>query len=270
MRRVLYFFTAIFFFQILSHNTELFSFGPRGPYTHKRITFDPFDAFSKESGFEINPICMEAIWQGNIQSDAILGDKDVYHCDNNQIQRCSQTFHDLLEETKKIQNHHMGLLNLGKALHILQDFYAHSNWVEITEGAELVAPVEEFRFYPFYGNLQSGSYPLIPIRHDIATSVEDAVDCFLKPKDQWKTFVLGATHSCMAKDSNVDFRGGELPRLGFGKTYHEVAGVIATKHTTQFLVSLFKKRNPTLMQCLLPRTSGLSCAKTIFKTRGEL
>jgi hypothetical protein len=238
-----------------------FSFGGGGPFDHQVIQISAFERFTEDKPFEINFFCMNAIIQGNYSADGNYADLDAYHCDNSNFVGCSQTLNNLMESTNSI-NLGSGLINLGLGMHIIQDFYAHSNWTEIVENDVILAPIRRLNnpaIYLLFPNLQSGTVPLIPFN----TNVQ--VDCFLKNNDEWGKFIEGATHSCISKDDNLSIRGGTYSKGNPLKTYHEIAAELAIKHSVQLLNELYKKKNPVILKCLTPKMSKTGCSPQIQK-----
>jgi hypothetical protein len=232
-----------------------FSFGIPGPYSHKEIELKVYAEFAVSKNIELNFLCTNSISQFNFQSDVFFPKNDQYHCDNSNFVGCSSLFHELITDSYKVDTL-SGLRKIGLALHIVQDFYAHSNWVEIVENSQTLAPFEMMRnptVLLLFPNLQSGLVGYIPIE------IEDQYECYFEKQNRWKYLIAGATHSCMEKDSNNSQRGGAL---SFGvptKTYHELAGELAVKHSVRILNELFTKNNPALLSCLTPKLGKTGC-----------
>ncbi len=226
------------------------SFGGLGPFSHNEIQIRSYVEFSKSVNLEMDPVCLNAITQSNFQADSFFPEQDIYHCDNGNFVGCSRRFHELIQSSyyaTQIES----LRDIGYAMHIIQDFYAHSNWVEIVENDQTIAPIENLDTYfanIIFPDLQSGLVPMLPIQ------LQEQYDCFFKPQEEWRKNIPGATHACMAKDSNTSTRGG---RLSFGipwKTYHELAGELAVKHSTKLLLKLYKTNHPTILRCMQPKS----------------
>jgi hypothetical protein len=116
---------------LFSINTaQLFGFGAAGPFAHSNITRFAIERFSQDQGIAVDPTCAELIIQGNIENDVDFTDQDIYHCDNNNLVGCSRLLGELKHRASGESNRFSSLETMGNALHIVQDFYAHSNWVE--------------------------------------------------------------------------------------------------------------------------------------------
>lgn len=264
MRRFPYFIPrllvySIFFGVFLLDSGVLKGFGPRGPYDHATINHRAFKEFTERTGFEIRLDCAEHLNQSNLQADTQYPMHAEYHCDNSEFYRCSALLENLTSGSLRDVNYLTSIRKIGMATHIIQDFYSHSNWVEITRMSYAVAPLENLKdFYLLVPNLQSGWHPFSP-----EGTPEEMSDCFLRPEEEWGNRIFGATHGCMEKDSNLSIRGGTIATgpLAFGRTYHELAGELAITHTANYLESLYKKNHPILMSCLVPKTfgSGIGC-----------
>lgn len=251
--RFLNYFGFIFLFFIL--DSPNYSFGISGPYTHEVIQLKAYEGFAASKSVELNYACINMLTQFNYQADVLHMKNDSNHCDNSNFIGCSKGLHDLLEESFTSDSI-SGLRKIGMALHIAQDFYAHSNWVEIMESSTTLAPIEMMRnpaVVLLFPNLQSGLVGYIPI------DLEDQFDCFFEKQEMWKYAVKGATHACMEKDSNKSERGGAL---SFGvpmKTYHELAGELAVKHSIKILDDLYRRKNPALLSCIVPKLGKTGC-----------
>jgi hypothetical protein len=237
-------------------------FGMRGPYTHEKINQEAFKLFSKRTGFEVRIDCAEMINQYNFQADVFYPNKPEYHCDNSEFYRCSALLENLKTSGIKDPNLVTTLRKIGLASHIVQDFYAHSNWVEITRTSYAMAPIENLKeFFILAPNLQSGWHPFSP-----EGTPEDSVECYLKPQDEWGQWILGATHGCMEKDSNFSLRGftiAESP-VAFGRTFHELAGELAIEHTAKLLQYFYDKRSPQFMSCMVPSFRTVGCNQVVL------
>ena len=100
----------------------------------------------------------------------------------------------------------------------------------------------------------------------------DMVGCFLFPEAEWGLHILGATHGCMEKDSNYSLRGATIADspLGFGRTYHEIAGELAIDHTVKLLQYFYDRKHPHLMSCLVPSFQGIGCNQYFYgRLRGS-
>lgn len=252
----------LFFLFLLMDSGILVGFGMRGPYTHEKINEEAFKLFSKRTGFEVRYDCAEMINQYNFQADVYYPNKPEYHCDNSEFYRCSALLEKLKTSALRDPNLITTLRKIGLSTHIVQDFYSHSNWVEITRSSFAIAPIENLKeFFIIAPNLQSGWHPFSP-----EGTPQDSVDCYLKPEQEWGQWILGATHGCMEKDSNYSLRGitiADSP-ISFGRTYHELAGELAIEHTTKLLQYYYDKRAPQFMTCMIPSFKGVGCNQAVF------
>lgn len=219
------------------------AFGGSGPYNHIRITYEALDRFSQETGNDVNTYCAELLAQGAVVSDSANKMPNyTLHCDNNDLVGCSYRLDQFKQEANKSMSQVDSLQRMGQALHIVQDFYAHSNWAEIFGASMLPAPIKVFKDVPPPVDLQSGYFP------DIFPDLQAQVDCFFMPQDRWNGFIYGATHACLNKDSNITLRGGTLVPNGFGVTYHELAAQYAINHSVD-LLKYYSAKNPWFAMC---------------------
>jgi len=195
--------------------------------------------------------------QGNLQGDKLFPDKTEFHCDNSNFKGCSQNLDNIINEGKNLNGPPL-LLRIGRGMHVLQDFYSHSNWAEMVAPLPILAPVEDMRNVSYIKDLQSGMYPY---SHE---SINDQVDCFTAPESDWKLGLVGATHACMHKDGNNSIRGGTAVP-GLGKTYHEFAGELAVAHTKKYLLSWYKSGHPGFLSCLVAKVGKGGCNHTIIR-----
>jgi hypothetical protein len=247
---------------ILSETDILSGFGMRGPYTHERITQEAFELFSKRTGFEVRYDCAELINQTNTQADVFYPLKPEFHCDNSEFFKCSLQLEKLKGDSLKNPSYYHSIREIGLSTHIVQDFYAHSNWVEIAKNSYTMAPIENLKdIISLLPNLQSGWHPVPP------APVESAVKCYRKPESVWDEFIFGGTHGCLEKDSNFSLRGATVADspFGFGRTYHEIAGELAIEHTTRLLQFYYDRRHPHFMSCLVPSFRGFGCNQRAYR-----
>lgn len=250
-------FSLIILFLLL--DSPNFSFGIPGPYSHEEIQLKTLAGFAATKNVEINYFCANILTQSNYQVDAFLPNNDNFHCDNSNFVGCSNTIYKLIKESY-INDSITGLRKIGYSLHIIQDFYAHSNWVENVENSEFLAPIELMRnpaFLLLFPNIQSGWVGYIPI------DLEEQYECFLEKQDRWKLALPGSTHACMSKDSNKTLRGGALSIGNPTKTYHELAGELAIKHSIKLLNELYSKNHPALLGCIVPKLGTNGCRHAV-------
>jgi hypothetical protein len=255
-------------FLLLPNSDSLKSFGLKGPYTHDRINQEAFLRFTQKTGFEISYVCAEMLNQANFQADVFFPSKPEFHCDNSEFYKCSLQLDKLKRKAFDQFTYTESLQSIGMSMHIVQDFYAHSNWAEITKSSSVIAPIENFKegFFLLFPNLQSGDHP-----YSLEGEPIDMVNCYLEEEENWDKRIKAGTHACLEKDSNYSFRGGRIANgpLSFGKTYHEIAGEMAVEHTTKLLIYYYNSKHPHFMSCLSPKIKNLGCHQMIFnKTRG--
>ena len=132
-----------------SHDTRAFSIGPTavdfGGDVHQNITSQALSGIVIPSQFGRPTFTMAAIKEivkANIKIKIDdHQDRPSWHCDNNDLNGCSQVIDALKQKiiaalriqtpfTLVEQHARATRKSLGEALHTLQDFYAHSNWVE--------------------------------------------------------------------------------------------------------------------------------------------
>jgi hypothetical protein len=234
---------------------EIYSFAGAGPYTHIGITTDALDRFSHEIGWDVALSCSEILLQTSVVSDTAENmEQFTFHCDNNDLAGCSYRLDQFKGEANSAYSQLESLKKMGMALHIVQDFYAHSNWAETFGFSMFPAPIRVFKDIRPPVDVQSGNFP------DIFPDVGAQLACFLVPEDQWNRYIYGATHACMNKDSNLTFRGARAVPGGFGVTYHELAGMYAVNHSVQ-LLKYFARTNPWFKACARPRLFTGGCNK---------
>lgn len=244
---------------------SLNAFGPAGSFNHIRILKESFRDFTEKTGYEIRADCQEMIIQGNLRSDSEMMNAEAFHCDNNNIFGCGIELRNLKSKSEKAGLFTDSMKYLGHATHIIQDFYAHSNWAENQSNPSSIAPLEEPWLLLSRPEIQTGYYDLTPVIHH----EEEAVECLDLSFDEMKTFQPFATHICLNKDSEKSLRGGNPVENNHNVNLHELAGTIAVEHTTQYFVDAYQKNHKNLMLCLVPKKLSFSCNNTIFKMRSE-
>ncbi|MDH5654448.1 MAG: Het-C domain-containing protein [Spirochaetia bacterium] len=232
---------------VITNNKPVSSFSGDGPYNHDRITRIALDEFAKKTGWELGFECSQILIQGTIVNDNAAFQDPTYHCNNNNIAGCSYRLDQLEGKAAKEIVSTEAFIKMGMALHIIHDFYAHSNWVEKLQISMIIAPLENFKDIPPPHWLQSGYYPNFYLPDPYAT-----VYCFIIPEEQWGEHFEGATHACLNKNANTKLRGMQWVPNGGGMTYHELAGKYAIKHTVKKLEE-FKANNTYFQLCLRPR-----------------
>ena len=249
--------TAVLLFTVLFLNKPADSFGGAGPFTHASITRLAAEEFASDSGKEINFTCLQMIIQANIEVDAHHAQHDYFHCDNNNIVSCSYHLADKKNESMSQLSLAFTMQKIGIALHVIQDFYSHSNWAETFGAAMVTAPLEQFKDFHVPQDIQTGFFP------DITLDMELQLMCFLVPEEEWSRYIPMATHACLNKDSNLTMRGSRLTWNTGGMTLHELAGLYAVKHS----VKLFREmaaNNYFFQTCLLPKIGG-GCASYLSR-----
>lgn len=210
------------------------AFSGAGPFSHKVITERALEEYGRISGRRLSSTCAQMLIQSAIQSDKRkLADNDANHCDNSNISGCAILLDHYITRANQSPLTPDAFSNMGKALHIVQDFYSHSNWVEQHKYSMELAPLESYKFFPPPGELQSGIFP------DLYSPLPEQLSCYLSSPSEWSAHMPFATHGCMGKDSNYTFRGGQ-PVLESGpQTLHELAGQYAILHTVELLKSFY-------------------------------
>ncbi|XDD49189.1 hypothetical protein AB3N59_12275 [Leptospira sp. WS92.C1] len=244
---------------------SLEAFGPSGSFNHIRILKESFRAFTEETGYEIRADCQEMIVQGNLKSDSEFMNSEGYHCDNNNIFGCGLELRDLKSKSEKTTFFSDSMISIGHATHIIQDFYAHSNWIENHPNQIEIAPLEEPWMLLSMSHIQTGYYNLAPILHH----EEEAVECLNLSFEEMQNFFPFATHICLNKDSEKTFRGGGSVESNPNITLHQWAGLHAVEHTKKFLVDAFNSDHKNLNLCLISKKLSFSCNNSIFKLRNE-
>lgn len=240
---------------VLHGASPAYSFAGAGPFTHISITTEALDRFAHETGWEVSLYCTELLAQFSVTSDSADGMKQfTYHCDSNDLAGCSFRLDQFKGLANKAYTREQSLRRMGMALHIVQDFYSHSNWSETFGFSMFQAPLENFKDVAPPIDVQSGIFP------DLFPDVDAQLACFLVPEEQWDKFILGATHACMNKDSNLTYRGARPLPNGFGLTYHQLAATYAVNHSVE-LIKYFDRQNPWFKTCLRPQIFTAGCNK---------
>lgn len=76
----------------------------------------------------------EQIRDGNAEVDDVHSKDSAYHCDGENISACSNNIRNHVTQAVAdlgANNLDAARKNVGMALHTLQDFYSHSNWIEL-------------------------------------------------------------------------------------------------------------------------------------------
>ncbi|MCG6193994.1 hypothetical protein LFX25_12140 [Leptospira sp. FAT2] len=245
--------------------SDLEAFGPSGSFNHIRILKESFREFTDETGYEIRADCQEMIVHGNLHSDSELMDAEAFHCDNNNIFGCGIELRNLKTKSEKAAFFYDSMKEIGHATHIIQDFYAHSNWVENHPNRIETAPLEEPWKLLSMPNIQTGYYDLSPIvNHE-----EEALECLELSPNEMKFFQPYATHICLNKDSEKSVRGGNTLEKSPNVNFHEWAGQHAVEHTKKFLMDAYNSNHKNLNLCLIPKKASFSCNNAVFKLRSE-
>ena len=139
---------------------DVYSFAGAGPFTHFSITTDALDRFAHETGWDVDVICAEILLQSSVVSDSVEGMQQyTYHCDSNDLVGCSYRLDQFKGLANRAYLREDSLRRMGMALHIEQDFYSHSNWVETFGATMLRSPIEQFKDFPPPVDVQSGQFP---------------------------------------------------------------------------------------------------------------
>jgi hypothetical protein len=135
-------------------------------------------------------------------------------------------------ERQMLENRKGALKAFGAATHALADFYAHTNWVELSvaqKNLEALAPLfgETCQSSDFPTQLESGYFSL---RYGICGCPKVAGE--LTPPKGYRY-----CHEQLAKDHPDKGHGAERISVD-GPTYHEVAVLLATRATRQLWKAL--------------------------------
>ncbi|MCB1302781.1 MAG: hypothetical protein KDK37_00795 [Leptospiraceae bacterium] len=229
---------------------EIPAFSSTGPETHFSITRDSLKQFARDRDIAVDPLCGDMLRQFAVISDSEDNAEDfTLHCDNDRITDCAYRLDELKHQSVHATNRFSSLRRMGMALHLIQDFYSHSNWVESAGFTMFLAPLEAFTWLPIPANIQTGFYPEYVSHPDVQKA------CFLFPVEQWGLRFEGATHGCMNKDSERQFRGITVVPGSPGITYHRLAAEYAKLHSVQFLHEM-ARANPWFKSCFLPPYFG--------------
>jgi hypothetical protein len=239
---------------------QIEAFGGAGPYNHLEITRLALDRYAAESGVELTTACQELIMQGSVVSDSLqYAHLDMFHCDNNNIPGCSYKLDELTREAEQSVFFPTTMNKIGQSLHIIQDFYSHSNWVEINGFNFFLAPIEVFKDIPPPVQVQTGVFPDV-----LVGNLQLQFNCYLNPQSTWTDYIPGATHGCLNKDSGLTPRGASYVPGGFGMTYHDLAAEYAIRHTVEYMKRL-EGRSLGLQMCLVPRAATFGCNSAVVK-----
>lgn len=239
---------------------EIQAFGGAGPHNHLEITRRSLERYAAESGVELSAHCQELIMQGAVVSDSQqYAGLDMFHCDNNNLPGCSYKLDELTREAEMTFFLPTTMQKIGQALHIIQDFYAHSNWVEINGFSFFLAPIEIFKDIPPPPQVQTGVFPDV-----LLGNPQLQFNCYIAPRSAWVDYIPGATHGCLNKDSSLTPRGASLVPSGFGMTYHDLAAEYAVRHTVEYMKRM-ESKSLGLQMCLLPREATFGCNGGVMK-----
>jgi len=120
------------------------SWYPASGEYHKNITLNALDEIYAAYGYGpyLKPYtnniqnARDKISQGSADTDKLVGIKDNpdWHCDDERLNECSNNIKSQtdvgIDDIKKSLNDY-SRPTIGHVVHTLQDFYAHSNWVEM-------------------------------------------------------------------------------------------------------------------------------------------
>ncbi len=248
-----YTFSLLFIFLVLlpeASITNIESFSEKGPGTHPFITTEAIKRFSKNNAYSPRSVCAELTIYFSNQNDYSHPNVSEYHCDNDDPIKCSVALRYLVDKAVNTVNHLDQAKYIGMSMHIIQDFYAHSNWVEKFQLSYFLAPTMLFNNTPPPGFLQTGLFP------DAAFAILDPqgyVDCYFKNAEEIRDRIYMATHDCMNKDSNGTKRG-ITPVPYSTMSYHELAAEYAIRHSVKLLERIYA-RSKTAMLCATPSLS---------------
>lgn len=245
---------------VATNPKPVFSFG-KGPYTHYEITRRALERYTAESGNDIWFICQNMIIEMSLIADSQqYANLDRYHCDNGNFPGCAFELETLKHQAVTAPARIDAFNRMGLALHIVQDFYAHSNWVEKYGFSRILAPIEAFQFgVPPEFELQSGIYP------DQFSPPELAVACYFVDESQFAKVIPGATHDCLNKDAATTKRGATLVP-GTLINYHTLAGEYAVEHSKN-LIAYFAQRSAAFQTCLMPEAVTFGCNRRLILDR---
>ncbi|MBM9501433.1 hypothetical protein JWG44_14350 [Leptospira sp. 201903071] len=255
----------LFLFLDILPSFSLNAFGPAGTYNHIRILKESFRDFTEKTGYEIRADCQEMIIQGNLRSDSEFMEEEGFHCDDNHIFGCGIELRNLKSKSEKAGLFTDSMRYMGHATHIIQDFYAHSNWAENHSNQIEIAPLEEPWLLLSRPEIQTGYYDLTPVIHH----EEEALECLSLSFDEMKSFQPFATHLCLNKDSEKSLRGGNPVENNPNVNLHEWSGLHAVEHTTRYLVDAYHSNHKNLKLCLIPKKASFSCNNATFQMRTE-
>ena len=193
--------------------------------------------------FDLSAITSTNLVKGNVETDSKGFLLDLHFDGRDKFVKVNNTFRKLIEKinTLDVQK---DAYDVGQALHTLQDFYSHSNYVEL--------------YIEYYNNKGGDISKLkgsdIPLYQE---GVEDEMfrKKYLEPrlrtgdwdntsneKIPWtdKTKLGENTHYQINKDSNESLHGKEFIGKGSSQTYHDVARGIAIRATVQVVGKLLK------------------------------
>ncbi len=221
---------------------------------HTRITENALRpvGFSKES--------LHWIALGNVSMDKFYTDEfsdDRRHFTDNTFDESEDFMEDKFEEIvegagrarEDYQVYRQTLIDFGEFLHTVQDFYAHTNWIEKSLTMNPDAPVElapeEFDDFPFsvlspytLNNYLPPGEVTNPERYERAFghgfySVEELAA--MAPRERIEAAAnpsKGMSHLNLAKD-NPEYAAGALRWVEGGPTLFEMAVSLATRDTAR-------------------------------------
>jgi|CXWL01.1.fsa_nt_gi hypothetical protein len=214
----------------------------------EQLTWGEFDTGRKKSAFktwmhDVNPetIARACSWQlakAQWQQDLLAIRESAAHFDNCAFDEALEFIGARLDEADAFvgkKEYGKAMFSLGQALHALQDFYSHSNFIEL---AVADSPNDSTRSQPVSFWAATGRTALKDL---VARGLVSGTVPYSRAET--KRCSAGApTHEMLAKDSPTFSKHASTVISGWGnKTYHVAALDLADAATRQYLAYAFQR-----------------------------
>jgi hypothetical protein len=177
--------------------------------------------------------CTNILARAQWRQDILLALDAKAHFDNCQFQTTNEYLIELLMEAEsaaKKNDRDQALAALGRALHAIQDFYSHTNYVELSER----------RFQ------KPDDIPIVPVWNDAGRSeiIKQAQNGLVSGNVWWEPGARckapARSHGELNKDTPASSSGKQMIQI-WNETQHQVARDLARRATLEFLRTEFSK-----------------------------
>jgi hypothetical protein len=182
---------------------------------------------------DVQYACAEELARAQWYQDLFHQHESKAHFDNCDFENGTAYVESLLAEAKQLASKgetHRALFCLGQALHGLQDFYSHSNYLEMMESEHAkLKDVPILRIWTAQG--KSRLFELV------AKGLHSGTVTWGNPK---KCPDGTPTHGALAKDTPTSPNGKQVVVKWENRTRHKVAVNLAERATQAFLLDAFR------------------------------